>query len=211
MIAVSAKRTCAGMSIRNRSDGGPRILGRQDARLLWFGPNSLDRTEASRTIIRVGLFNLGLGVHDKGTARDHPLVQRTTGIEQSSQGFVLRSDRIGATTKPPPTIVAPTVPEFAEKVEDVPQRGAAGACGRPKENELPPLQMLEWAIAIADDCDLTVAIFAGRRIHRTPSPEPTPGGIQQCRQHRGRLRHHVPIRPRTFDPDQCAATHGLYI
>ena len=55
--------------------------------------DTLDRTEASRTIVGVGLFNLGLGVHDKGTARDDRLVQRTTGIEQNPQGFALRPDR----------------------------------------------------------------------------------------------------------------------
>ena len=55
--------------------------------------DTLDRTEASRTIVGVGLFNLGLGVHDKGTARDDRLMQWTTGIEQSPQGIVHRSDR----------------------------------------------------------------------------------------------------------------------
>ncbi len=55
--------------------------------------DTLDRTEASRTIVGVGLFNLGLGVHDKRTARDDRLMQWTTGIEQSPQGFVLRSNR----------------------------------------------------------------------------------------------------------------------
>src|SRR5208282_6631131 len=54
--------------------------------------DTLDRTEASRTIVGVGLFNLGLGVHDKGTARDDRLMQWTTGIQQSPQGFVHRSD-----------------------------------------------------------------------------------------------------------------------
>jgi hypothetical protein len=53
----------------------------------------LDRTEASCTVVGVGLFNLGLCVHDKGTARNDCLVQWTTSIEQSPQGFVLRSDR----------------------------------------------------------------------------------------------------------------------
>jgi hypothetical protein len=46
----------------------------------WFS-DTLDRTETSRTIVSVGLFNLGLGVHDKGTARDDRLMQWTTGIE----------------------------------------------------------------------------------------------------------------------------------
>jgi hypothetical protein len=46
----------------------------------WFS-DTLDRTETSRTIVGVGLFNLGLGVHDKGTARDDRLMQWTTGIE----------------------------------------------------------------------------------------------------------------------------------
>src|SRR5208337_2090284 len=59
----------------------PKILGHSD------------RTEASRTIVGVGLFNLGLGAHDKGTARDDRLMQWTTGIEQSPQWFVRRSDR----------------------------------------------------------------------------------------------------------------------
>ena len=35
----------------------------------WFS-DTLDRTETSRTIVGVGLFNLGLGVHDKETARN---------------------------------------------------------------------------------------------------------------------------------------------
>ena len=39
------------------------------------------------------MFDLGLGVHDKRTARDDCLMQWTTGIEQSAQWFVLRSDR----------------------------------------------------------------------------------------------------------------------
>lgn len=46
----------------------------------WFS-DTLDRTETSRTIVGVGLFYLGLGVHDKGTARDDRLMQWTTGIE----------------------------------------------------------------------------------------------------------------------------------
>jgi hypothetical protein len=46
----------------------------------WFS-DTLDRTKTSRTIVGVGLFNLGLGVHDKGTARDDRLMQWTTGIE----------------------------------------------------------------------------------------------------------------------------------
>jgi hypothetical protein len=46
----------------------------------WFS-DTLDRTETSRTIVGVGLFNLGLGVHDKGTARNDRLMQWTTGIE----------------------------------------------------------------------------------------------------------------------------------
>src|SRR5271165_6359429 len=54
---------------------------------------ALDRTEASRPIVGVGLFNLGIGVHDKRTARDDRLIQRTTGIEQGPQWFVLRLDR----------------------------------------------------------------------------------------------------------------------
>ena len=52
----------------------------------------LDGAEASRPIVGVRLFNLGLGIHDKRTARDDRLMQRTTGIEQSAQWFVLRSD-----------------------------------------------------------------------------------------------------------------------
>jgi hypothetical protein len=52
----------------------------------WFS-ETLDRTETSRTIVGVGLFNLGLGVHDKGTARDDRLMQRTTGIEQAHKGW----------------------------------------------------------------------------------------------------------------------------
>ena len=39
-----------------------------------------DRTEASRTVVGEGLFYLGLRIHDKGTTRDHRLMQRTTGI-----------------------------------------------------------------------------------------------------------------------------------
>jgi hypothetical protein len=54
---------------------------------------TLDRTEASRTIVGLGLFNLGLRVHDKGTARDDRLRQWTTGIDESPQGFVLRLNR----------------------------------------------------------------------------------------------------------------------
>src|ERR1700722_1608523 len=46
----------------------------------WFS-DILDRTETSRMIVGVGLFNLGLGVHDKGTARDDRLMQWTTGME----------------------------------------------------------------------------------------------------------------------------------
>jgi hypothetical protein len=37
---------------------------------MMFSDRLLDRTEASGPIVGVGLFNLGLGVHDKGTARE---------------------------------------------------------------------------------------------------------------------------------------------
>jgi hypothetical protein len=39
----------------------------------WFS-GTLDRTESSRTIVGLGLFDLGLGVDDKGTARDDRLM-----------------------------------------------------------------------------------------------------------------------------------------
>ena len=48
----------------------------------WFS-DTLDRTEASPTIVDVGLFTLGLGVHDKGTARDDCLMQWTTGMSSA--------------------------------------------------------------------------------------------------------------------------------
>ena len=45
----------------------------------------LARTEASRTVVGVGLFDLGLGVHDKRTARDDRLTQWTASVQQGAQ------------------------------------------------------------------------------------------------------------------------------
>ncbi len=45
----------------------------------------LARTEASRTVVGVGFFNLGLGVHDKRTARYDSLMQWTASVQQGAQ------------------------------------------------------------------------------------------------------------------------------
>ena len=54
--------------------------------------DTLDRTETSRTIVGVGLFNLGLGVHNKGTALDEEIKALNEGkkevfVEAKGEGF----------------------------------------------------------------------------------------------------------------------------
>jgi hypothetical protein len=76
--SITGSAPLRGSSSRKQSERG--VPSDLIETVRWFS-DTLDRTETSRTIVGVGLFNLGLGVHDKGTARDDRLMQWTTGIE----------------------------------------------------------------------------------------------------------------------------------
>ena len=88
LIIVGRSRDGAGLRSAVLRSFGPRRGLPHRHRLLFFCyskysilfEGSLARTEASRTVVGVGLFNLGLGVNDKGTARDDRLMQWTASV-----------------------------------------------------------------------------------------------------------------------------------